>query len=110
MTLTFPIFNISNLIQTLCATIAQPVAPTTQVNSESENALAERAFLRELLACNPEGIQSDLGLMPTREPDNAFFLHDWLQFQPSLCSQWFLIHPQSLRKYHIICYKERFRK
>lgn len=63
MTLTFPMFNLSNLKRTLFTTFAQPTAPTTQVNSEGDNALAERAFLYELMSRNPEGIQSDLGLM-----------------------------------------------
>jgi len=63
MTLTFPMFNLSNLKRTLCAIIAQPASPTVQVNSEGDNALAERAFMRELMFNNPEGIQSDLGLM-----------------------------------------------
>jgi len=37
--------------------------PATEVTPEHENAYAERVFLRELLARNPEAIQSDLGLM-----------------------------------------------
>jgi hypothetical protein len=41
-------------------TIAKPATDDTP---EHETAFAERAFLRELLARNPEGIQSDLGLM-----------------------------------------------
>lgn len=63
MTLTFPIFNLSILKWTFCATIAKPVATTTLVNSKGDNALAERAFMRELMFNNSEGIQSDLGLM-----------------------------------------------
>ena len=63
MTLTFPMFNLSNLKQTLFATIAPPTAPTAQLNSEGDNALADRAFMRELMFNNPESIQSDLGLM-----------------------------------------------
>lgn len=63
MTLTFPIFNLSNLIRNFRATNIQPAAPAAQLNSEHDNALAERAFLRELMFNNPEAIQSDLGLM-----------------------------------------------
>jgi hypothetical protein len=37
--------------------------PATDAMPEHETAYAERAFLRELLARNPEAIQSDVGLM-----------------------------------------------
>jgi hypothetical protein len=37
--------------------------PATDATPEHGIAYAERAFLRELLAHNPEAIQSDLGLM-----------------------------------------------
>ncbi len=63
MTLTFPMFNISDLKQTLFATFARLAAPTAQAISEYDDALAERAFLRELMFNNAEAIQSDLGLM-----------------------------------------------
>ena len=63
MTLTFPIFNISDLKQTLLATFSRPVAPTAQAISEYDDVLAERVFLRELMFHNAEAIQSDLGLM-----------------------------------------------
>jgi len=39
------------------------VKPATEVTPEHEDAYAERVFLRELLARNPEAIQSDLGFM-----------------------------------------------
>ena len=60
MTLTFPMFNLSTLNRIFRATIAQP---TGEVTSEHDEAYAERAFLRELIARNPEAIQSDLGLI-----------------------------------------------
>ncbi len=60
MTLTFPIFNLSNLKRSFGATITKPAA---EVISESDNAYAERTFLRELMFNSPEAIQSDLGLM-----------------------------------------------
>ncbi len=60
MTLTFPMFDLSNLKRSFGATITKPAA---QVNSESDNAHPERTFLRELMFNNPEAIQSDLGLM-----------------------------------------------
>jgi len=63
MTLTFPMFNLSNLKRALCATIAQPAAPTAQVNSEDDNVLGESAFLRELMSNNPEAVQGEFGLM-----------------------------------------------
>ncbi len=63
MTLTFPLFNLSNLKRALGATITQPAAPTAQVNSEDDNAPAERAFLRELMLNSPEAVQSEFGLM-----------------------------------------------
>jgi hypothetical protein len=63
MTLTFPMINLSNLKRALCAIIAKLASPTAHVNSGGDNALAERAFIRELMFNNPEGIQSDLGLM-----------------------------------------------
>ncbi|MBL4767545.1 MAG: hypothetical protein JKY94_07485 [Rhodobacteraceae bacterium] len=63
MTLTFPMFIISNLKRTLRAAVAQPAALTNQMNSEGDNAIAERAFLYELMSRNPEAIQSDLDLM-----------------------------------------------
>lgn len=63
MTFTFPIFNICKLKWTLFASIAQPAAPTTQVNSEGDKALAERAFLYEMMSRNPEATQSDLSIM-----------------------------------------------
>jgi hypothetical protein len=37
--------------------------PATVASPEHEIAYAERAFLREMLAHNPEAIQSDLGLI-----------------------------------------------
>jgi hypothetical protein len=60
MTLTFPVFKLPTMKWMFRGTIAKPAIDAT---SEHETAHAERAFLRELLARNPEGIQSDLGLM-----------------------------------------------
>jgi len=63
MTLTFPIFNISSLKQTIFAAFAWPATSTALAISEYDDALAERAFLRELMFNNAEAIQSDLALM-----------------------------------------------
>ena len=60
MTLTFPAFKLPTMKWMFRGTIAKPA---TDVTPEHETAYAERAFLRELLTRNPEGIQSDLGLM-----------------------------------------------
>ncbi|AGI66161.1 hypothetical protein OAN307_c04200 [Octadecabacter antarcticus 307] len=60
MTLTFPTSNLSNLKWSFGAARTKSA---TEVISERDDALAERAFLRELMAHNPEAIQSDLGLM-----------------------------------------------
>ena len=60
MTLTFPAFKFPTLKWMFRAAIANPA---TDATPEHEIAYAERAFLRELLAHNPEAIQSDLGLM-----------------------------------------------
>ena len=60
MTLTFPAFKLPTLKSMFHRAIANPA---TDVTPEHETAYAERAFLRELLAHNPEGIQSDVGLM-----------------------------------------------
>lgn len=60
MTLTFPKFKLPKMKWMFRGTIAKPA---TDATPEHETAYAERAFLRELLARNPESIQSDLGLM-----------------------------------------------
>ena len=60
MTFTFPAFDLPNLKWMFRGAIANPAADATP---EHEIASAERTFLRELLAHNPEAIQSDLGLM-----------------------------------------------
>jgi len=60
MTLTFPAFKFPTLKSMFRGAIANPATDTTP---EHEIAYAERTFLRELLAQNPEAIQSDLGLM-----------------------------------------------
>lgn len=60
MTLTFPAFKLPTLKSMFRGAIANPA---TVASPEHEIAYAERAFLRELLAHNPEAIQSDLGLM-----------------------------------------------
>ena len=60
MTLTFPDFKLPILKWISKEAIANPA---TDATPEHEVAYAERAFLRELLAHNPEAIQSDLGLM-----------------------------------------------
>ena len=60
MTLTFPAFKLPNLNWMFRGAIANPA---TDATPEHEIAYQERAFLRELLTRNPDGIQSDLGLM-----------------------------------------------
>ena len=60
MTLTFPIFSLSALKLTFRKT--DPVSAEIKL-PEHEEAYAQRAFLRELMARNPEAIQSDVGLM-----------------------------------------------
>ena len=60
MTLTLPIFKYSALRWLFRGTT---VKPATEVTPEHEDAYAERVFLRELLARNPEAIQSDIGFM-----------------------------------------------
>ncbi len=60
MTFTLPIFKFPALKWLFRGTT---VKPATEVTPEHENAYAERVFLRELLARNPEAIQSDHGLM-----------------------------------------------
>ena len=60
MTLTFPAYKLPTLKSMFPGAIANPA---TDATPEHETAYAERAFLRELLARNPEAIQSDLGLM-----------------------------------------------
>ncbi|SFS20945.1 hypothetical protein [Yoonia litorea] len=60
MTLTFPAFKLPTLKSMFGGAVANPA---TDATPEHEIAYAERAFLRELLAQNPEAIQSDLGLM-----------------------------------------------
>ena len=60
MTLTLLMFKLPSLKWLFRGTIAKPA---TEVTPEHENAYAERVFLRELLARNPEAIQSDQGLM-----------------------------------------------
>jgi hypothetical protein len=69
MTLTIPMFKLPTMKWMFRETIAKPA---TDATPEHENANAERAFLRELLVRNPEGIQSDLGLMAmmTQYPRN----------------------------------------
>ncbi|WP_162798267.1 hypothetical protein [Sulfitobacter sp. SK011] len=60
MTLTFPAFKLPTLKSMFRAALANPA---TEATPEHETAYAERAFLREVLAHNPEAIQSDVGLM-----------------------------------------------
>ena len=60
MTFIFPAFKLPTLSSMLPGAIANPA---TWATPEHEIAYAERAFLRELLARNPEAFQSDLGLM-----------------------------------------------
>ena len=66
MTLTFPALKLATMFKlpAMKWMLGWPIArPATDVTPEHETAYAERTFLRELLARNPEGIQSDLGLM-----------------------------------------------
>lgn len=60
MTFTFPAFKLPAMKWMIRRAIANPA---TDATPEHEIAYAERAFLRELLAHNPEAIQSDVGLM-----------------------------------------------
>lgn len=60
MKLTFPAFRLPTFKWMFRGTIAKA---TIDVMPEHETAYAERAFLSELLDRNPEGIQSDIGLM-----------------------------------------------
>ena len=60
MTLTLLMFKLPSLKWLFRGTTSKPA---TEVTPEHENAYAERVSLRELLARNPEAIQSDLGLM-----------------------------------------------
>lgn len=60
MTLTFPAFKLPTMNWMFRAAIAKP---TTDATTEHEIASAERDFLREVLAHNPEAIQSDVGPM-----------------------------------------------
>lgn len=60
MTLTLPMYKHPAMKWLFRGTTAKP---PTEVTPEHENAYAEREFLRELLARNPEAIQSDFGLM-----------------------------------------------
>ena len=43
--------------------VPEPTTPETTATLPHEDALAERAILREMMMQNPEAIQSDLGLM-----------------------------------------------
>ena len=63
MTLTFQMFNLSNLKRALCAAFAQPVAPTAHLNSEDDNVREERVFLHQLMFNYPEAVQSEYGIM-----------------------------------------------
>lgn len=60
MTLAFPAFKLPNLKSMFRGAFANAA---TDATPEHEIAYAERAFLRELFAHNPEAIQSDVGLM-----------------------------------------------
>ena len=60
MTLTLPMFKLPAPKWLFRDRTAKPA---TEVTPEHEKVYAERVFLRELLARNPEAIQSDLGLM-----------------------------------------------
>ena len=63
MTLTFPMFAFSSLRQTMRAVFAQPVSQKTKANSEDDAAQEDRKFFLEMMARNPEAVQSDLGCM-----------------------------------------------
>jgi len=63
MTLTFPVFEFSNVKQALRAAVARQISPAADTISDGDNRLAEGAYLRELMCRHPEAIQSDLGLM-----------------------------------------------
>ena len=63
MTLTFPAISLAKICQNLFAPLPLPTPPETDVSMPHEDALAERAILREMMMQNPEAIQSDLGLM-----------------------------------------------
>ena len=63
MTLTFSLFDFSQLSRILRAAIGKPKTADTPVKSDDESSRAERALMREMLFNNCEGVQSDLGLM-----------------------------------------------
>ena len=63
MTITFPLFTFSNLGQTVRALFAQPAAPKTQANPKDDSAREYREFFLEMMARNPDAVQSDLGCM-----------------------------------------------
>ena len=60
MTLIFPGFKLATMKWMFRSAIDKPAIDAMP---EHEIAHAERAFLRELLAHNPDAIQSELGLM-----------------------------------------------
>lgn len=63
MTLTLSMFAFSDLGQSVRALFAQPVTPKTYANSEDESTRKDRAFFLEMMARNPEAVQSELGCM-----------------------------------------------
>ncbi|WP_170609099.1 hypothetical protein [Ruegeria arenilitoris] len=60
MTLTFPIFGISGLLGVFRTNV---VKPATKSTPEHELAYEERAFLRELIARNPEALENEQAVM-----------------------------------------------
>jgi len=63
MTLSFPMFSLFNLIQSLRKSANSQTSPGPEQIHENDVVRADRAFLHELMCHNPEGIQSELGLM-----------------------------------------------
>lgn len=63
MTLTFPSFGLFNLIALLRGPAGSQRKARPEPVPEHDLARADRAFVRELMARNPEAIQSEHGML-----------------------------------------------
>lgn len=63
MTLTFPLFAISTPGQIARALFPRSTAPKTQANTDYDPDRKDREFFLEMMARNPDTLQSDLGCM-----------------------------------------------
>jgi len=63
MTLSFPMFSLFNLIQSLRKSANSQTSPGLKKMRENNGVRADRAFLHELMCHYPEGIQSEHGFM-----------------------------------------------